>query len=66
MKNRDDDSTVTFPVSLDLITVERLMRLAEVCQDAPTRIMASILHDVLKDDASENGEAVPPGVNHLH
>lgn len=66
MTDDSDDFTVTFPVELDPLTTARLMRLCETVGTAPARVMASILHDVLEDDARENVEAVQPPRIHLH
>ena len=62
-----DEEIVTFSVDLDLTTVGRLMALAEVVCEAPQKILASLLTDILRDDARENGaESIQHEGNPLH
>lgn len=50
-ETEDEDGPLTeFSVLLDDQTVARLMRLSEMCHTPPRVVLASIIHDVLKDD----------------
>ena len=46
----DDRGVVFFRVPVDDATVARLMTVADEAHSDPATIIASILHDVLKDD----------------
>lgn len=46
----DENGQHVFRVALDDETVARLAALANLCHEAPEVVMASIIHDVLKDD----------------
>ena len=48
------DDTETLPIPLDGKTVERLLRLARACGDAPDKVAASLLRDILADDEAVN------------
>jgi predicted transcriptional regulator len=50
MKTRFQDDTA-FRVVLDDQTVARLIEVAEACHADPATIIASLVHDVLEDDA---------------
>jgi hypothetical protein len=54
----DDDDVVWFSIPLDGATIDRLMILADVCHAEPVKIAASLLHDILREDAEANHE--PP------
>lgn len=45
------DPKVTFHVVLDAVSVARLMDLASDCRCDPTIVLASLVHDLLEDDA---------------
>lgn len=61
----DEEELVLFSVPLNGATVERLMRLADICHADPRKIAASLLHDVLAEDeaAHESTEEVPRVLN---
>lgn len=46
--HQQETSYIRIPVSQE--TLERLMRLADMCHADPVAVAASMLHDVLKDD----------------
>jgi hypothetical protein len=52
----DDDHGATFRVTLDDVTVARLMEIADACHAPPTAVIAALVRDVLEDDALAHGE----------
>ena len=54
MRCREKIFAITVP--LDAATAERLARLSAVCDDAPEVLAASLLRDILEDDAEAHGE----------
>ena len=55
---RNPDGEAVLQIPLDDLTVARLMEVADVCHAPPELVAASILHDVLEDDAEQHYE--PP------
>lgn len=55
----DDEDQTVFPVALDDKTVARLMEICDEAKAPPAAVIASILHDVLEDDAFENDPDFP-------
>lgn len=55
----DDEDQTIFPVALDDKTVARLMEICDEAKAAPAMVIASILHDVLEDDATEHDPEEP-------
>jgi hypothetical protein len=53
-RNEDDEPVVWFSIPLSGATVERLMNLSNICHAEPTKIAASLLHDILADDEASN------------
>ena len=58
----DEEELVLFSVPLNGATVERLMRLADICHADPRKIAASLLRDILAEDAEAHffEDVVPP------
>jgi len=54
MRNRDDENKVPFRTLLDPLTAERLLVLADELQIEPSLVIASMVHDVLDDEARSN------------
>jgi hypothetical protein len=48
MSEKPQDGVIMVP--LDAESIERLIRLAEICGSDPLTIAGSLLHDVLEDD----------------
>ena len=46
-------------VSVDEVTLGRLLALSRACEGHPCAVAASILHDVLEDDCEWNLETMP-------
>jgi hypothetical protein len=59
IKDIRDALETGFRVTLDDLTVARLMELADVCHAPPAVVIAAIVRDVLEDDARAHGEAEP-------
>lgn len=63
------DETI-FEVPLDDVAVARLMTLSETTKVEPRLLLASLLRDILEDDAIENGDGLdgpdPLAHKHLH
>ena len=53
MTDTTDDS-ITIEIELDDATEYRLLRLARACGDAPDKLAASLLRDILADDQTFN------------
>ena len=49
-----NDDTITIQIELDDETEASLFRLARVCGDAPDKVAASLLRDILADDQTFN------------
>jgi len=58
-KAEEEDGVVFFRVPVDEATVARLMTVADETHNDPAMIIASILHDVLKDDEDAHLMAAP-------
>jgi len=56
MFDRDDDGNEFLRIPLLGRTRERLERVCQLVGDQPEHIAASLLHDILKDDAEAHGE----------
>ena len=54
-ESEEDERATTFCVPLDDATVARLIELSDICHMPPTLLIASIIHDVLKDDEDAHG-----------
>ena len=52
MPNNPDKPVVWINVPLSLETADMLHSVADMCHSSPQSVAASILHDVLKDDAT--------------
>lgn len=63
---KDHDGVIWITVPLDSRTAERLQHLSDVCHDAPTNVAASLLHDILKDDADAHRPPSAGGGSALH
>jgi len=50
----DDEELTEFPVFLDDVTTARLLELSEAIKVAPSVLIASMIHDVLEDDANSH------------
>ena len=50
----EDQNTVWIRIPLDGETVRRLQNLSNECHADPTKVAASLLHDLLKDDEAAN------------
>jgi hypothetical protein len=55
----DDEDVVWFSIPLDGATIDRLMNLADVCHAEPVKIAASLLHDILREDADAHELQAP-------
>lgn len=60
LDTEDEEEVVYFQVPVRLSTMPLLMALAECCDDEPAKIMGSIVHDVLMDDARAHGDIPMP------
>jgi hypothetical protein len=49
-KNLKDAEVLWIRIPLDGETAERLQNLSDICQSDASRVAASLLHDILKDD----------------
>lgn len=56
----DPNETVWISIPLDGETAARLRYLSDICHAEPTCVAASLLHDVLKDDAETHQLLTPP------
>lgn len=56
----DNGNRVPFSMLLDETTMERLRRLSDVCDADPRSVAASLLHDILQDDAEAEGSLLLP------
>jgi len=54
MRNPDEENKVPFRTLLDPLTAERLLVLADELQIEPSLVIASMVHDVLDDEARSN------------
>lgn len=50
-------ATVPLSITLDAVTYMRLTKMARACGAEPVMLAASIVHDVLKDDAMNEAES---------
>lgn len=66
LPDTEDEEFVYFTVPVRLSVVGLLMDFAETCQDDPARIIGSIAHDVLIDDARQHGRTVEGQSNKIH
>lgn len=51
---KDQNAVIWISIPLDGETAARLQSLSDVCHATPTRIAASLLYDILKDDEEAN------------
>jgi hypothetical protein len=58
----DNEDVVWLHVPLSQCTVARLQRLSLICQAESTAIAASLLHDILMDDAIAHDEVSIAGL----
>jgi hypothetical protein len=58
----DNEDVVWLHVPLSQGTVARLQRLSQICQAESTAIAASLLHDILMDDAIAHDEVSIAGL----
>lgn len=56
----EDDDVELVPVPMGRETRRRLARLAEIVEDGPTRVAASLLRDLLRDDEDAHKLNAPP------
>ncbi|MHB8272011.1 hypothetical protein [Bradyrhizobium sp.] len=67
MQRNDDHSVVWVRVPLDEETAARLRNLSDICHADPVSVAASLLHDILKDDADAHhlivAEPPSPSIN---
>jgi hypothetical protein len=49
-KKSKKSKTALIMVPLDAVSIERLIRLAEICGTDPLTIAGSLLHDLLEED----------------
>lgn len=57
MTNHDDEPLTTFEVPLNDDAVERLLALAKATKTPPQILLASLLDELLRDEAEANGNA---------
>lgn len=55
-----EDGVVIFRIPVDPLTAERLISLAKSCESDPVKTAASLLHDVLADDAAAHETSPEP------
>lgn len=55
----DDEDQTVFLLALDDKTVARLMEICDLAKSPPAMVIASILHDVLEDDAQAHDLETP-------
>jgi hypothetical protein len=53
-KHREKVGLRRISIVLDEATADRLENLSDACHDAPERVAASLLHDILRDDAESH------------
>ena len=51
-----EKKSFTITVPLDAATAARLHRLSVICEDEPEMLAASLLREILEDDAQAHGE----------
>lgn len=61
----EEEEKVPFSIPLDGETIDRLMRLSDICHADPRAVAASLLHDILKDDEAAHEPAAPTTSNRL-
>ena len=66
MRNQMTKISRAIEIELDAATQERLDDLARVCGADARQIAASLLHDILRDDAIAHAEAELSGIARLH
>jgi len=54
------DLAEPFRVWLDDLSIARLMEMADDCHATPEQVIASIVHDVLEDDANAHTPEIVP------
>lgn len=59
MSRHDEKPVVWFSVPLDGDTIDRLMNLSDICHADPVAVAASLLHDILADDADAHALIEP-------
>lgn len=56
MAHLDDDSEVVWmTIRMSARTAERLLNLSNCCHASPDKVAASLLNDILEDDAAAHG-----------
>lgn len=56
MRKAPEANTVWVSIPLDAETAERLRNLSDICHADEQSVAASLLHDILKDDAETHGD----------
>jgi hypothetical protein len=56
-----DEPATVFEVMLDDLTVARLIEISDLCHADPATVIASIVRDVLEDDARMHAAQTTPG-----
>lgn len=57
MPSNDEKSVVWISVPLSLETADQLQALADICHTAPDSVAASLLRDILADDAAAHDDS---------
>jgi hypothetical protein len=66
MIKRNEIGVVRITLCLSPETVEMLLDLANECHAAPDQVAASLLHDILADDAAAHHDQHVPAGTHIH